>query len=444
MGIDRLAVLKAYLDTRRAPVRSRADIEQRQAKLWREFAPVVARTPALAAHAGKPLDQFPVVTPADLRDRFDQWNTLGITREAAHAAAADAERGGSGEVAPGVSAGFSTGTSGTRGVFLASAQERARYLGQALAKLLPWDGLFRPRRIALCLRADSALYRDVSNAGPFRFRFIGLATPLPKISAELATFAPHILIAPSHILAGLARMTTKGDVPPPRLQRLFYGAEPMGDEERSWIDQTLGARPDPIYQATEGFLGASCRHGNLHLNEDSLIIERMPVPGTNRFQPIVTDLRRTTQPMVRVLLDDLLEPLNEPVREPVSGDVREQVRGPVREAVRAPLREACVCGSAHAAVRGVEGRVRDLWRWGAVAVTPRDVETAVAGALGADAEWRAVGAPDGVVVEAAGADVRAAEAVRAMLAQLGASVHVQAAVLREMEGPKRQRVRWVA
>lgn len=411
MGIDRLRVLQAYLAARRYQSRgmSRAKLVERQRKLWREFAPVIARTPALGDLAGKPLEDFPIVRPVEIRREFERWNTLGLAKADAERAASEAETGKTGEVAPGVSAGFSTGTSGARGVFLASSAERAEYLGQALARLLPWDGLLRRRRIALCLRADSALYRDVRNAGPFEFRFFGLGMKAAELERELAAFDPHIFVAPSHVLAELAR----GGGRLRTLQRVFYGAEPMGAMERKWIGGEIGVRPDPIYQATEGFLGAACALGTLHLNEDTLIIERQAVAGTDRFQPIVTDLRRTTQPMVRVLLDDLLQARETP----------------------------CPCGSPLAAVEPVEGRVGDVWRWGDVAIPPREVEAAVSSAVGAGADWRAVGGARGVKVEIDGAMAdRAAEAVSALLRRRGMDVRVTAAPLGPMAGFKRRRV----
>jgi phenylacetate-coenzyme A ligase PaaK-like adenylate-forming protein len=171
-------------------------------------------------------------------------------------------------------------------------------------------------------------------------------------------------------------------------------------------------RPDPIYQATEGFLGAACRHGKLHLNEDTLVVERQAVAGTDRFQPIVTDLRRTTQPMLRVLLDDLVQPAAAP----------------------------CPCGSPLMAVEPVEGRVGDLWRWSEVVIVPREVEAVISGAVGADVDWRAVGSRTEVVVEVGGDGVAAGEAVGSLLKQRGLGVPVVTRPLGAMTGFKRRRV----
>jgi hypothetical protein len=87
--------------------------------------------------------------------------------------------------------------------------------------------------------------------------------------------APLVRIDPQGVLLDLA----VANRPLPALRRLFYGAETLNATERAFVTKRLGRRPDPIYQATEGFLGAPCRLGTLHLNEDAMIIERAPLGG---------------------------------------------------------------------------------------------------------------------------------------------------------------------
>lgn len=414
--INRLSVLRAYADTRMAHAvsRSRADIEQRQQRLWRKLTPTIAATPALNHLAGKPLSEFPVVDPTDMRARLVDWNSLGLSDAEILAGAEAAENGASGEVRDGVFAGFSTGSSGMRGAFLSSGEERARYMGQSLAKLLP-GSLLRRRRIGLCLRANNALYRDVSRAGPFTFQYFSLAGDPLERAREIEAFAPDIFIAPSHVLADLARLVEASAFAAPRLERLYYGAEPMGGAERDWIAQALGARPDPIYQATEGFLGAACKHGTLHLNEDSIAFEFERVGASDRHRPIITDLRRTSQPMVRVRLDDLVQFDEAP----------------------------CACGSPLRAVAPIEGRIGDVWRWGDALVFPRDVETALSGALSAAAEWRARATPSSVTIACAAQHANAAKAaLRALLEKTNASVTIETEPFEPNAAPKRRRLRW--
>ncbi len=415
-GPDRIGIAAAWLDARWSALRlwTLRDVEVRQARLWRRMTPVIEATPAVAHLAGQPLSAFPIMEPRELRRGFQNWNTLSLTREQAEAAARDAEKSGDGLVAPGVAAGYSTGSSGKPGLFLNSGAERAAYLGHLLARLLPMRDLFRPLRIALCLRADNRLYQDAGKTSCIRFLFVGLGEDASARFERLHAFGPDILIAPPHVLADLAHRTEAAREAW-SLRRLFYGAEPMGDIERAWIGSVLGARPDPLYQATEGFIAASCRLGTLHLNEDVLIVEREPVPGTDRFVPIVTDLRRTSQPMIRVRLGDLLHPLEGP----------------------------CACGSHLTAIHPIEGRLEDLWRWPGVTIPPRDVETAVSAALGAEVDWRATASTEGVVVEAEGLHAgRVAEAVTCLLATY--RLHLPATALPQtpVHGVKRRRIRW--
>lgn len=413
--VDRPAVLRAWLSARASDawLKTPTAVTARQRRLWRRLTPVIARTPAVAHLAGQPLEAFPILSPARARADFDLWNTLGLTRDQAEAAARDAETGGDGEVLPGIVAGFSSGSSGAPGLFISSRAERAAYLGHLIARLMPNFPLLGRKQIALSLRAASKLYSDVSGAGPFRFLFLGLDVPGASKLERLGAFAPDILIAPAHILTDLARRVEAGADWQPA--RLFWGAEPMGEIERDWIETTLAARPAPIYQATEGFLGAPCAHGTLHLNEDVLIVEREPVPGTNRFLPIITDLRRASQPMIRMRLPDLLQLTPAP----------------------------CPCGSARTAIRPVEGRLEDLWQWAEIAIPPRAVDEAVSGALGAAADWGAVAGLSRVVVEAAPDQMAAAiAAVRDLLAARGVAVPVEAGGAPPNVIVKRRRVRW--
>lgn len=394
----RSRILLAWLDTRRRMRADPAGLARHRSRLWTRLQPTLARTPALAMLAGRELADFPIVTPAEIRADYGRWNSLGLTDAALREAAARAEAGGSGEVAPGVIAGFSTGTSGQRGLFVASTAERARYIGQSLARLLPARRLLTGTRIALFLRANSALYGDVARGGRFRFGYFPL--DLADKAAALSAFAPDVLIAPSRILAELA-----GTWRPSGLHRCFYGAEPMGEGERQWIAAALGVRPDPIYQATEGFLAAACRHGRLHLNEDSLEMVLQPVPGTGAFRPIVTDLRRASQPIVRVLLDDLVEPEDAP----------------------------CACGFAGRVIRPVMGRVGDLWRFGDRVVTPREVTEAVEAALGPSTPWQATASPG---------RIRLAVPPGVAPGPLPFPVPVETVPLPPPDGPKRRRVCW--
>jgi putative adenylate-forming enzyme len=355
------AIFATWLSARMAIRQSAAGLARRRDAAWARMAPTLAATPALSDWAGHPLAGLPITDIADLRADYGRWNSLGLTHDALMAAAHAAEAGGSGEVLPGIVAGFSTGSSGTRGLFVASATERADYIGQSLARLLRIRALLRPQRIALFLRANSRIYSDVGTAH-MRFRHFAL----DEDPASLTDFNPTIIIAPAHKLLEIAQIAQARAHPLPALRHLFSGSEPMSAAERAWIGERLSVRPDPIYQATEGFLAGACRFGQLHLNDHAMVIELEPVPGTAGFRPIITDLHRHSQPIIRVRGDDFLE------------------LDPAFDAAH-----PCPCGYAGRVIAPVGGRVNALWRFAETTLAPGDVADHIDHIIGVPTRWTA-------------------------------------------------------
>jgi putative adenylate-forming enzyme len=411
-------IAAAYLEARLDDARlcDRAALGARQGRLWRKLAPALAQTPALAPLAGRAPDAFPVREAAEIRVDLGAWNSLGLTAARILNAAQAAEEGREAALPDGVQAGFSTGSEGARGVFLTTPAERDHYLGTLLGRLVSPARLLRPIRAALILRANNRLYQDIQGAGA-AFAFIGLDKDPARQLEMLREFAPTHLVAPPHVLADLAPPIEAGGWTP-GLDGLFYGAEPMGEGEGERLAQAFGIAPRPLYQATEGFLGAPCRFGTLHLNEENLIVEQDPIAGSTRFRPIVTDLRRRGQPVVRVRLDDLIEP-----------------------------RPPCPCGSPRLAIQPVEGRFGDVWRQNDLLIFPREVDTALGSVLPPLASWRAEASPAGVRAFVTDSEQQAPvrAALEALLATRGMRWPVAVQVADQVETrPKRRRVRWVS
>ncbi len=388
---------------------SPAKLENLRAAKWAALQPALRASPALADYAGKPLAQFPITDTSNLRADYGRWNSLGLSHQQCTALADAAERG---EDTDEVTAGWSTGTGGgARGLFLTDPAERADYIGQSLARLLPLRALLRRQRIALHLRASNALYTDVRGRR-IGFAHFPLEAPTSETAAALAQYDPTILIAPPHRLIALAEQGARF----PALTQLFYGSEPISEAERDFVAERLGLIPQPIWQATEGFLGAACRHGRLHLNDHALVIELEPVAGTAGFRPIVTDLHRRSQPVVRLRGDDFIE---------------------------LDSLGLCPCGYAGRTILPIAGRVGDLWRFATGTITHRQVIEAVESELGGALRWQALGEPRG-------AELRTAPDCSPDLVQRAAAalahlipVPVQTASnLPEWPGPKRRKVVW--
>lgn len=245
------------------------------------------------------LEDFPIIDIAAFRENFEKFNSYAIDFESAKKSAEASETGANFKLANDLAAGFSTGTSGNnRGLFLTNSFERASYFGQILGKLLSPLEILKTKKIGLCLRATNELYKTGKKS---KIRFFPLSTDREEIAKNIFEYAPNILIAPTQILLCLAKENLKW----PNLTHLYYGAEGMNSYECQYISQKLGIKPSALYQATEGFLGAPCESGNLHLNEDNIIFEFEDL-GNNHFAPIITDLKRKTQIIRRLKLDDIL------------------------------------------------------------------------------------------------------------------------------------------
>lgn len=331
---DGLILVSQYLAARRRiGLRDRAALRMHQQRSWQKLhAHVLVKSPFYAARHPTGHQDCPVMDKQSWMNEFDRINTVGLSLSEAFAIAerAEATRDFS-PVWRGISIGLSTGTSGARGVFLASPAERLQWAGTLLAKMLP-RGLLTRARIGLLLRASSNLYDTLSGGLRLKFQYFDLTRPFNDVLAELDRYQPTILVGPPSVLALAADATLAGRV---RLKpaRVIAAAEVLDDIDAARIRQAFGVPIEQIYQATEGFLAHTCTRGTLHLNEDVLIVEKAWLDHeTRRFVPIVTDLYRQTQPVIRYRLNDVLVARAEP----------------------------CPCGSCFVAIERIEGREDDI------------------------------------------------------------------------------------
>lgn len=185
-------------------------------------------------------------------------------------------------------------------------------------------------RIAFFLRASSNLYTTLSSRR-VQFAYYDLTRSFPELITELAKQQPHILVAPATVLAEISKQSPKQS----SLLQVISVAEVLDSRDRTIIEAAFNLPVGQIYQAAEGFLGATCPHGRIHLNEDSLHIERRWIDEAHdRFQPIITDFSRRTQWFVRHHLTDILRPATTP----------------------------CPCGSRTTSLESIEGRAEEiLW-----------------------------------------------------------------------------------
>ena len=328
---DRLSVLKYYLyyKYRRQPS-SRSALEARQEKkLKKQLAYVSGHSEIYSGM--KALYEYPVIDKAFMMEHFNEINTVQIDRDQALDFAVRAERERNFQPKfEGITVGLSSGTSGKRGIFLVSDEEKDRWAGYVLARFLP-GSILQSCSIAFFMRADSNLYEAVQSKN-IQFHFFDIYREMEEHRQRLEQIRPQVLAGQPSLLLMIAKDIQKGNLTI-RPQVVISIAEVLEKEDERRLKQAFGLTViHQVYQCTEGCLASTCSCGTLHLNEDIVCIEREYL-DERRFVPVVTDLERRAQPVIRYRLNDILVERKEP----------------------------CSCGSPHLALEKIEGRQDDMF-----------------------------------------------------------------------------------
>jgi putative adenylate-forming enzyme len=334
---ERLDILRHYGLARRrfTAFRDRESLRKWQDQMTdQHWQWVKAHSPYLKSLATDWRD-LPIQNKQSWMQNFSGWNTAGIKLEIAASVAEAAERSRdfSSEI-DGYTVGLSSGTSGSRGVFLASNAERRMWAGTLLARILPTT-LWHRHRAALFLRANSRLYESIGSSR-FQFSFFDLLEPLDSQMDRLRQLCPTVLAAPPSVLMALAKMQNPLEIIAPH-GLIFSVAEVLSADDERFLERVFQRKVGQLYQATEGFLAATCVHGHLHWNEDSILLEKEYLDELKtRYYPILTDFRRRTQPIIRYRLNDI-----------------------IHESID---KEICPCGSMFERIQQIEGREDEvLW-----------------------------------------------------------------------------------
>jgi len=299
------------------------------AKRWRQN---LQKSTFYQSFINKQLSDFPIISKSEFMNNFDLINTVGITKKAALEIALKAEK--SRNFSPminGVTIGLSSGTTGNKGIFLATQTERAKWVAAVLDRVIGLE--LRKRKVAFFLRANSNLYESVGST-LLKFRFFDIKSNMQKNTIDLILFQPHILVAQPSVLREIAHIYQANKITnfP---EKIISVAEVLEPEDKQVFEQVFQQKIHQVYQCTEGFLAATCEQGNLHFNEDFLKIEKHFIDeNKNRFHPIITDFNRTSQPIIRYLLNDIIH------------------EG-----------EPCTCGRKTMTIEKIEGRADDVFKF---------------------------------------------------------------------------------
>jgi phenylacetate-CoA ligase len=297
------------------------------------------------------LPRLPTMTKADLVANFDDIVTdrrLSTALAERHLASLDADAYALGRyhvVASG-------GTSGLRGVFVYDWEawptfylSLHRFFQRDWKRDRALEGV--PQRAAVVAAShathmSSALAQTFTRPGA-ELRSLPVIWPLERIVTELNRWQPTILQGYPSILRQLGAEAHAGRLRiSPR--RIRTRSETLRPEVRADLEDTFGVTVHNEWVCTEGATAATCGLGHgQHLSEDLVLIEPVktaggPVPaGALSDKVLLTNLYNLAIPLIRYELTDQMRVLN--------GD--------------------CPCGTTLRRIEEVQGRLEDLFDYGA-------------------------------------------------------------------------------
>lgn len=311
------------------------------------------------------LEDVPIIDKAIMMDNFNQINTAGLKRDALVDFQIGQERDGSMELYDGgYSIGLSSGTSGNRGLTVLSRAERELY-GCLIWARSGIPRMIAPIRLLFTLRTNNAAFMEPKSLG-LKIVFADYTHSADEIVRLINEKRINVFAGPPSLLRMVAAHV--GAIANP-LKAIISYAEVLDIDAKAELEKAFGTSIIQIYQGSEGFIASTCRKGNLHINEDTILVQEEGIndPDDAVKNIILTDLYRHTQPIIRYRLGDLLE------FDPTS----------------------CACGSVFRCVKVIHGRSDDIFHLTAKDGTtrylfPDYVRRAINQASGAIIEYQAI------------------------------------------------------
>ncbi|GIK49926.1 MAG: coenzyme F390 synthetase [Alphaproteobacteria bacterium] len=320
------------LDARKAMRKGAAAIAQRQrARLAEAVAHARAHSPFYRElYRDRPeriedVSHLPVTDKKQLMDRFDDWVTdPDVTIEKARAFAENVDLLGE-RFLDRYTLSTTSGTTGTRGIFL--MDDRAMAVTQAVfyRMLSSWLGvgdlikvLLGGGRMSMVVATGghfasavaAARLRKGSAARAKAIQVLSVHMPIAELVERLNQHRP-VLVAPYASLAALLADEREAGRLRINPALLALSAEGLPEREYGRIAQAFKCKVGNSYAATEvTFLSYSCEHHWLHVNADWVVLEPVdadyrPVePGVHSHTVLVSNLANRIQPILRYDLGD--------------------------------------------------------------------------------------------------------------------------------------------
>ncbi|MBD3191226.1 MAG: hypothetical protein GF308_11310 [Candidatus Heimdallarchaeota archaeon] len=277
------------------------------------------------------ISDIPIMNKKTMMDNFNQIVTAELDRDSLIEYFLNQEKTGDYSKYQGkYSVGLSSGTSGNKSLTILSKKESDLYNCLLYAR----NGIpknVQQKRILFALRRYNPTFMEVSSFG-IHLVYIDYTLTGKEMVDLINSKNLNVLAGPPSLLEIIARLYDEINH---KIDAIISYAEVLSDFAKNKLEDIFKAPVVQIYQGSEGFIASTCKNGNLHLNEDVLFFEFEKLE--NHFglakNIILTDLYRTTQPILRYQMDDILEMSSEP----------------------------CECGSCFQVIEKIQGRKDDVF-----------------------------------------------------------------------------------
>lgn len=289
-------------------------------------------------YAGFNLNIFsslPTVNKKTMMDNLTDYNTVGLTKDEILSFCLEVEETRNfSKRLNGLNVGMSSGTSGNKGVEIVTPAEE-KYMKAALFARFDFPKNEKIN-LAFILRVSAPAF-SLDKFG-HKLTYLSQLNSIDEIKKQLEKIQPNVISAPPSMLKIIAKEVENGrlSINP---KRLISYAEILYPDVKDYLVKVLKCPVHQIYKCTEGPIAISCKYGNLHINEDLVLVETLNNDGTITppGQPcqklIVTDLHKRSQPIIRYELNDIIT---------IS-------------------RDKCQCGSSFRVIENIQGRADDLF-----------------------------------------------------------------------------------
>ena len=278
---------------------------------------------------------LPVINKKLMMDNLTDFYTVGLSKDEILNFCLEVEKTRNfSKRLRGLNIGMSSGTSGNKGVEIVTPREE-NYMKAALFARFDFPKNEKIN-LAFILRVSAPAF-NLDKFG-HRLTYISQLNSIDEIDKQLEEIDPNVISAPPSMLKLIAAEAENGrlSVNP---KRLISYSEILYPDVKDYLIKVFKCPVHQIYKCTEGPIAISCKHGQLHINEDLVLVETLNNDGTitSPGQPcqklIVTDLHKKSQPIIRYALNDIIT---------ISPGM-------------------CKCGSCFRVIENIQGRADDLF-----------------------------------------------------------------------------------